>query len=104
MKFAAMLAVVLMAVLSIGSSMAVPVGKAVEYAGGPSGKVIMEGKQHAGLKCPECHPKIWQMKKGAGMKMAEMNAGKLCGTCHNGAKGQSFKTSDPANCAKCHKK
>jgi c(7)-type cytochrome triheme protein len=43
------------------------------------------------------------MKKGADkMTMADMNAGKFCGECHNGTK--AFKTDDPANCAKCHKK
>jgi c(7)-type cytochrome triheme protein len=34
--------------------------------------------------------------------MAEMNAGKNCGACHNGEK--AFKSSDAANCGKCHKK
>jgi c(7)-type cytochrome triheme protein len=43
------------------------------------------------------------MKKGAAkITMADMNAGKSCGTCHNGDK--TFKSSDAANCAKCHKK
>jgi c(7)-type cytochrome triheme protein len=42
------------------------------------------------------------MKKGAKITMADMNAGKNCGTCHNG--GKAFKSSDPANCGKCHKK
>jgi c(7)-type cytochrome triheme protein len=34
--------------------------------------------------------------------MAEMNEGKYCGVCHNGQ--EAFKSSDPANCGKCHKK
>jgi c(7)-type cytochrome triheme protein len=45
---------------------------------------------------------MFQMKKGAQIKMADLNAGKLCGECHNGTK--AFKTSDAANCGKCHKK
>lgn len=104
MKFAAVLAVVLAAVLSFGSAMAVPPGKTVEYAGADQGKVVFDGKVHAdkGLKCPDCHTKIWPMKKGTAMKMADLNAGKFCGTCHDGKK--AFKTSDAANCAKCHKK
>ena len=87
-----------------GSASAIPPGKTVEYAA-PNGKVVLDGKSHAsaGLKCPDCHTKIYQMKKDAGkMKMADINAGKGCGTCHSG--GKVFKASDPANCTKCHKK
>jgi len=78
--------------------------KTVEYAGASAGKVIFDGKAHAdtGAKCTECHTKIFQMKKGAQITMADMNAGKNCGVCHNGEK--AFKSGDPANCAKCHKK
>ncbi|MBI3371972.1 MAG: cytochrome c3 family protein [Betaproteobacteria bacterium] len=87
-----------------GSASAVPPGPPIEYAGGPMGKVVFDGKIHAGagLKCPACHTKIFQMKKEVKMTMADLNAGKYCGTCHNGDK--AFKTSDDANCAKCHKK
>lgn len=104
MKVAALVAMVLTAALSIGSVTAAPPGKIIEYPGGPVGKVVFDGKVHAdkGLKCPDCHTKIWPMKKGAAMKMADLNEGKFCGTCHNGEK--AFKTSDPANCVKCHKK
>jgi c(7)-type cytochrome triheme protein len=42
------------------------------------------------------------MKKGMKITMADMNAGKNCGTCHNGEK--AFKSSEAADCAKCHKK
>jgi c(7)-type cytochrome triheme protein len=91
--------------LLFGSASAAPPGKTVEYEGGPMGKVTFDGKLHAskGLKCPDCHTKIFQMKKSeTKMTMADINAGKFCGTCHNGEK--AFKTSDAANCAKCHKK
>lgn len=96
---------ILIAVVFVGSAMAVPPGKTVEYKGGALGKVTFDGKIHAdkGLKCNDCHTKIFQMKKGtAKMKMADINAGKFCGECHNGTK--AFKASDAANCAKCHKK
>ncbi|OGA13508.1 MAG: hypothetical protein A3H32_06890 [Betaproteobacteria bacterium RIFCSPLOWO2_02_FULL_63_19] len=90
--------------LFFGSAIATMPGKTVEYAGGPMGKVVFDGKAHAakGLKCTDCHTKIFQMKKEAKMKMADLNAGKFCGTCHNGTK--AFKTSDAASCKKCHKK
>jgi c(7)-type cytochrome triheme protein len=87
-----------------GNALAVAPGKTVEFAGGSAGKVIFDGKAHAakGLKCTDCHTKIFPMKKTEGFKMADINAGKSCGVCHNGEK--AFKTNDPANCAKCHKK
>ena len=83
---------------------AVASGKKIEYAGGTGGKVIFDGKVHAdkGLKCSDCHPKLFPMKKGTGFKMADINEGKACGACHNGEK--AFKTNDNANCSKCHKK
>lgn len=99
------LLVLLVAVAFVGSAMAVPPGKTVEYEGGALGKVTFDGKIHAdkGLKCNDCHTKIFQMKKGsAEIKMADMNAGKNCGECHNGEK--AFKSSDTASCKRCHKK
>jgi c(7)-type cytochrome triheme protein len=86
------------------NAFAVGPGKTVEYAGGSAGKVVFDGKAHAekGAKCTDCHTKIYPMKKGPGLTMAEMNAGKGCGTCHSGEK--TFKTNDQANCNKCHKK
>ncbi len=91
-------------VLFFGPAAAVPPGKTAHYDA-PNGKVLFDGTAHAsaGLKCPDCHAKILPMKKDAGkMQMSDINAGKGCGTCHNGNKG--FKTSDAANCSKCHKK
>ena len=90
--------------LYFGSAAAIPPGKTAAYDA-PNGKVVFDGKAHAaaGLKCPDCHTKIFPMKKDAGKsKMADINAGKGCGTCHNGDK--AFKASDAANCTKCHKK
>lgn len=105
MKFVNMLAVLAALMLSIGSAMAVPPGKTVEFAN-PMGKVTFDGKVHAnkGLKCIGCHinPKLFAMKKGADkITMDSINAGKFCGACHNGKK--AFKASKEANCGKCHK-
>jgi c(7)-type cytochrome triheme protein len=95
---------VLVVVAMASSAFATASGKTVEFAGGSAGKVIFDGKSHAdaGAKCTDCHTKIFQMKKGSKITMADMNAGKNCGVCHNGEK--AFKSSDTANCAKCHKK
>lgn len=105
MRILTAIVAILIAVVFVGSALAVPPGKTVEFPGGAMGKVVFDGKVHAdkGLKCNDCHTKIFQMKKGtAKMKMADINAGKFCGACHNGTK--AFKSSDAANCAKCHKK
>lgn len=90
-----------------GQVYAVPPGRTLEWTGakGSPGKVVFDGKVHAdkGLKCNDCHTKIFPMKKGATkITMADINAGKNCGECHNGTK--AFKSSDEANCARCHKK
>ncbi len=104
MRFLGLILAILVLIAFSGSTFAVAPGKQVEYAGGPTGKVVFDGKAHAdkGLKCTDCHTKIFPMKKGAKITMADINAGKYCGVCHNG--GKAFKSSDPANCEKCHKK
>ena len=74
---------------------------------GDEGQVTFSHAKHLeklGGKCPECHPKVFQMKKGAdNITMAAMKEGKFCGgACHNGTK--AFDASAPENCAKCHVK
>ncbi|GAB4389163.1 MAG: hypothetical protein Kow0025_12830 [Thermodesulfovibrionales bacterium] len=100
MKKVILLTLVL-AIAVIGTAMAVPPGKTVEFAGGAMGKVVFDGKAHAdaGLKCMDCHPKLFEMKAGAKIA-APHKAGEACFTCHNGEKAFDFS----ANCAKCHKK
>ena len=103
--FVLSLVVVVSFVLAV-PAFAVPAGKTVEFAGGSAGKVVFDGKVHAdkGAKCADCHQSgLFKMKKGGDtMKMADINAGKFCGACHNGTK--AFKAGDAANCGKCHKK
>ncbi len=98
------LVMILATALMIGNAMAVQPGKTLEWDSS-QGQVTFDGKVHAdkGLKCTDCHSKIFKMKKGStSMKMADLNEGKFCGECHNGTK--AFKTGDKANCTKCHKK
>jgi c(7)-type cytochrome triheme protein len=105
MRLLATAIVFLMMFAFVGSAVAVPSGKTVEFEAKGAAKVIFDGKVHAdkGLKCNDCHTKIFQMKKGADkITMADINSGKFCGVCHNGTK--AFKASDSANCARCHKK
>lgn len=107
MKRLFVLALALVASLAIAvSAFAVPAGRKIEFEakGGP-GKVIFDGQMHAGkgLKCSECHPGVFKMKKGAdAITMKDINEGKFCGTCHNGTK--AFSAKDATNCGKCHKK
>ncbi|KAF0217558.1 MAG: hypothetical protein FD174_3237 [Geobacteraceae bacterium] len=87
-----------------GNAGAVPAGKTVAWDS-PMGKVVFDGKIHAdkGIKCTDCHTKIFKMKKGAAeMKMADINGGKFCGECHNGTR--AFATKDQTSCVRCHKK
>ncbi len=105
-KFFVLALVVVVSFVLAVPAFAVPAGKTVEFAGGSAGKVVFDGKVHAdkGAKCADCHQSgLFKMKKGGDvMKMADINAGKFCGACHNGTK--AFKASDAANCGKCHKK
>lgn len=102
------LTVIMMAALAlvVGVAFAVPSGKTVVYEVKGADKVTFDGKSHAdkGLKCNDCHTKLFPMKRtpAGTYTMEKMNKGENCGACHNGEKG--FKSSDPANCAKCHKK
>lgn len=82
---------------------AVGPGKELVFQDGAMGKITFSGTVHAnaGLKCMDCHPKIFEMKKGtAKITMADHSNGKYCNTCHNGQKAFDIK----GNCNKCHKK
>lgn len=72
----------------------------------PLGAVPFSHKFHVTekkLACPDCHTKIFQMKKMADpaqMKMAKLNEGEFCGKCHDGTK--AFATKDAKSCNRCH--
>jgi c(7)-type cytochrome triheme protein len=86
------------------TSQAIQPGKTVTWETS-RGKVVFDGKAHADAKvqCLECHSKIFKMKKGANkFTMADINAGKFCGKCHNGKR--SFAANDKDSCDMCHKK
>ncbi len=54
----------------------------------------------AGLKCADCHYKIFKMGKMQNQAtMADMQNGISCGACHNGQKAFTVK----GNCNRCHK-
>ncbi len=104
-KFLVLALIVVVTFALAMTAFAVPAGKTVEFEGKGAGKVVFDGKAHAdkGLKCADCHPAVFKMKKGADtITMKDINDGKFCGTCHNGTK--AFSAKDAANCGKCHKK
>jgi c(7)-type cytochrome triheme protein len=105
-KIAMIVVSILVALAFVGSAMAVPPGKTVEYPDGDQGKVTFSGDTHGvkqGMKCTDCHPKPFGMKKGS-FKMTKEDHGKpdFCGKCHDGTK--AFSQSTEADCGKCHKK
>lgn len=56
-------------------------------------------------QCPDCHTKVFQMKKMSAakeMSMATINQGKFCGACHDGK--TAFSSKDAKSCSRCHKK
>lgn len=58
-----------------------------------------------GNQCNDCHPKLFKKKKGStdakkALSMKNFRKGLYCGTCHDGGKAFSVKTS----CDKCHVK
>jgi len=111
MKLATLFVTLFIAIAFVGSAMAVGPGKTVEYAGGDSGKVVYNGDTHGpaqGLKCADCHPKPFGMKKGS-FKMTKEDHSKpdYCGKCHDGKEHNGkvvFSQSTEADCGKCHKK
>ena len=101
--FSKILVLVIAVVFVAGTALAVPPGKELTFKDGPMGPVTFSGKIHhdAGLKCSDCHTKIFPMKFGAvKITMADIYAGKYCGQCHNGSKAFAAK----GNCTKCHHK
>ena len=105
MRILTILLTIAIAMMFVDSALAVGPGETVEFPDGAMGKVVFDGKVHAkwGLKCNDCHIKIFPMKKGElSMKitMAEIYAGKLCGECHGTKK--AFAANEAGNCGRCH--
>ena len=65
----------------------------------PLFKVVFPHKQHTEwLACYNCHPKIFQMRKGADpITMAKILTGEYCGRCHS-----KVAFAIPTGCPRCH--
>lgn len=101
MKIFAMTIVLLASVAFAGTAMAVPPGKTLVFKNAMMGNVTFSGEIHAkqGLKCSDCHTKVFPFKQTS-LTMAAMREGKECGHCHNGKRAFNVE----GNCTKCHKK
>ena len=68
------------------------------------GDTVFSHENHvagAGLKCQDCHAKLYtNTKQHKTVTMKAMEQGKSCGACHNGKKAFTVKE----NCESCHKK
>lgn len=89
--------------ISTSLALAVPPGKSITFDKSSMGKVVFAGVVHkdAGFSCKDCHnPQLFpKMKKGTvSIKMKNIYAGELCGSCHDGEKAFAAK----GNCGRCH--
>ena len=103
MIMAAVAAVLCTLVIPAGNASAVGPDKTITWAGGGKGKVLFDGRKHAGkgYVCKDCHPGLFSMKYAtAKITHAELKQGRHCGACHNGT--LAFSTVDQAKCFACH--
>ena len=103
MIMAAVAAVLYTLVIPAGNASAVGPDKTITWAGGGKGKVLFDGRKHAGkgYVCKDCHPGLFSMKFGAAkITHAALKQGQYCGACHNGTLG--FSTVDEGRCFACH--
>jgi c(7)-type cytochrome triheme protein len=71
---------------------------------GQDGAVVFRHSTHTaftGLQCGGCHPAPFRMlKPERSFDHETMNAGRLCGACHDGR--GAFSTADDKVCGRCH--
>lgn len=67
--------------------------------------VVFSHNRHVsdkGLKCVDCHYKIFQMALGSyEMHMEDLTKGSFCGKCHNGR--STFGVKNKEDCIRCHR-
>lgn len=74
----------------------------IVYKEKDTGDVTFSHAAHVEMfACDSCHPDLFTAEKGRNKKatMAAMEAGKSCGSCHNGTAAFSV----AGDCEKCHK-
>jgi phosphate transport system substrate-binding protein len=85
--------------LWVGQVAATDKGKTLCYRGGAAGRVVFDGRTHAGkgFVCNDCHMKLFTTQKKDLITMEDHEKGNQCFSCHNGTK--AFK-----ECSSCHRK
>ncbi len=112
MKQKVLIAIVLCLLTLPGIASAKWIKDIMTYEGGGMGKVEYSHFNHLetlGKNCPTCHSpqggkdRIFNIvrAKNPPMTMADMEAGKACGACHNGDRAFSV-AEDEGNCSICH--
>ncbi len=83
----------------VGQVPATDQGKTLRYAGWGEGKVVFDGRTHAGkgLVCNDCHLKLFATRKRALITVDDHEQGSQCFACHDGSKAFN-------DCASCHRK
>jgi c(7)-type cytochrome triheme protein len=72
--------------------------KEITYNVKSTGPVLFSHNKHLKtMQCQACHNKLYATGSNKTVSMAEMEKGKSCGACHNGAKAFSI-----AKCDACH--
>ena len=75
-----------------------------DKAKGSAGAVVFSHQSHAALadnKCTGCHPQPFSiLHTTRRVTHADMNAGRACGTCHDGKSATG--TTDGSSCTHCH--
>ncbi|HBG07922.1 MAG: cytochrome C [Geobacteraceae bacterium GWC2_58_44] len=72
--------------------------KEIAYKIKSTGTVLFSHTKHLkSMQCNACHTKLYATGANREVSMAEMEKGKSCGACHNGAKAFSI-----AKCDACH--
>jgi len=97
-------AIILVVVLLAGSALAAPgdvkLKRKAEATSGFPVATFPHWVHRVNYRCDACHTRLFQMKAGtAEISMADLNAGRACGTCHNGERAFPV---DFTNCARCH--
>lgn len=94
----------LLAILLSGVALAAPGDVTLKREEGAPGGFPVTTFPHwihrINYRCDACHNRLFEMKAGqAEISMDDINAGRACGTCHNGERAFAV---DFKNCKRCH--
>jgi len=92
----------LLAAAEDGVELRLPADRTYDHAEGSPGPVLFRHGSHVPLadgRCVVCHPVPFRiLRPTGGFTHEEMDAGRQCGTCHDGKKASGTQ----GDCAHCH--